>query len=172
MAQRRITRETGKALPPRHLRVHERTRRKPRRPARLLLEAERRENVSSAEQALVVLVEQRADVDCEDARTLMLEFPLVWEDDVQRIARACAAVLAQTTQAPDRARSFASRGSRLSVVLAVSKSDHGSPGIHTERVLIGRVGAVASERVRSDTRPRVFATEKRCRFSKVISPVL
>lgn len=55
-------------------------------------EEERRGNLASAEQSLLTLLQQRAEVDYEDARTRMLEFPLVWEDDVQRIARERAKV--------------------------------------------------------------------------------
>jgi three-Cys-motif partner protein len=56
-------------------------------------ENERRENLESAEQALIALLRQRAEVDYEDARTVMLEFPLVWEGDVQRVVAARANVL-------------------------------------------------------------------------------
>jgi hypothetical protein len=59
----------------------------------LSFEAERRDNLASAEQALVALLEQRSRVDYEDARTVMLEFPLVWEGDVQRVVAARADVL-------------------------------------------------------------------------------
>lgn len=59
----------------------------------LSFEDERREKLASAEQALAELLEQRTDVDYEDARTVMLEFPLVWEGDVQRIVTARADVL-------------------------------------------------------------------------------
>jgi three-Cys-motif partner protein len=55
-------------------------------------EEERRENLARAEQTLIALLDGQAEVDFELARTRMLEFPLVWEDDVQRIARARAEV--------------------------------------------------------------------------------
>jgi hypothetical protein len=38
----------------------------------LSFEEERRQNLANAEQALVALLEQRTDVDYEDARTVML----------------------------------------------------------------------------------------------------
>ena len=59
----------------------------------LSFEDERRENLESAEQALVELFKQGTDVNYENARTVMLEFPLVWEGDVQRIVMARADVL-------------------------------------------------------------------------------
>jgi three-Cys-motif partner protein len=56
-------------------------------------EEDRRENLTNAEHALIALLQERTEVDYKDARTLMLEFPLVWESDVQRIVRARAEVL-------------------------------------------------------------------------------
>ena len=56
-------------------------------------ETERRENLARAEQALETLLAQGKEVDYGDARTAMLEFPLVWEPDVQRIVAKRTQVL-------------------------------------------------------------------------------
>jgi hypothetical protein len=48
-------------------------------------EAERRDNLARAQRVLMTLLTQRSQVDYAEARTAMLEFPLVWESDVQRI---------------------------------------------------------------------------------------
>lgn len=56
-------------------------------------EEERRENLASAEDALVGRLKGAGkEIDYEEARAVMLEFPLVWESDVQRIVLARTAV--------------------------------------------------------------------------------
>jgi three-Cys-motif partner protein len=61
-------------------------------------EDERRDNLARAEQALIALLKQRGVVDFEDARSAMLEFPLVWEADVQRIVLVQATILGMKTR--------------------------------------------------------------------------
>jgi len=48
-------------------------------------ESERRDNLAQAEQILRALLTQDRQLDFKDARTAMLELPLVWEGDVQRL---------------------------------------------------------------------------------------
>lgn len=56
-------------------------------------EEERRTNLAQGEQALRELLSRHSEIDFKDARSEMLEIPLVWERDVQRIVRANADVI-------------------------------------------------------------------------------
>jgi len=56
-------------------------------------EAERRENVARAEQRLLALLRRQREISYELARTTMLEFPLVWEHDVQGFLKARAEIV-------------------------------------------------------------------------------
>ncbi|HWB17945.1 MAG TPA: three-Cys-motif partner protein TcmP [Vicinamibacterales bacterium] len=56
-------------------------------------EEERRDNLNLAEHLLMELLKQRKEIAFEDARSAMLEFPLVWETDVQRAVLERATVL-------------------------------------------------------------------------------
>lgn len=56
-------------------------------------ESERRDNLARAEQILKILLAQHKEVDFKDARTAMLEVPLVWERDVQQMVNVHAEVL-------------------------------------------------------------------------------
>jgi three-Cys-motif partner protein len=56
-------------------------------------EVERRENLARAEERLLAILKRRREVAYEVARTTMLEFPLVWEQDVQRFLKARAEIV-------------------------------------------------------------------------------
>jgi len=56
-------------------------------------EAERRENLRLAEARLVRILQGGAEVPYELARAAMMEVPLVWETDVQRIVKDKADVI-------------------------------------------------------------------------------
>ena len=56
-------------------------------------EAERRDNLARAEQVLRALLTRYGQIDFKDARTAMLEIPLVWERDVQQIVSSHAEVI-------------------------------------------------------------------------------
>ena len=59
-------------------------------------EAERGENLRRAEERLVRILQEGAEIRYESARAVMMEVPLVWETDVQRIVTAKADVLGMT----------------------------------------------------------------------------
>jgi three-Cys-motif partner protein len=61
-------------------------------------EAERRENLRRAEGRLVRILQGGAEVRYELARASMMEVPLVWETDVQRIVKDKADVIGMTTR--------------------------------------------------------------------------
>jgi hypothetical protein len=59
-------------------------------------EAERRENLRRAEQRVMQVLQSGAEVQYESVRTLMMEIPLVWEADDQRIVKEKAHVIGMT----------------------------------------------------------------------------
>jgi hypothetical protein len=59
-------------------------------------EAERRENLRRAEERLVRILQGAAEIRYESARAAMMEVPLVWETDVQRILKDRADVVGMT----------------------------------------------------------------------------
>lgn len=61
-------------------------------------EEERRENLRRAEERLVRILQGAAETRYESARAAMMEVPLVWETDVQRIVKAKADVIGMTTR--------------------------------------------------------------------------
>ena len=59
-------------------------------------ETERRENLRRAEERLVRILQGGAEIRYELARAAMMEVPLVWETDVQRIIKDKADVIGMT----------------------------------------------------------------------------
>lgn len=61
-------------------------------------EAERRENLRRAEQRLMQALKSGDELQYESVRTLMMEVPLVWEADVQRMVKEKAHVIGMATR--------------------------------------------------------------------------